>query len=171
MKSKNTIITILISLLGITLALPAKAICPVCTVAVGFGVGFSRWLGIDDSISGLWIGALTVSMIMWTNNWLDKKNYWKFKSRNFLMTVAYYLLIVVPLFFTGIMGHPLNKIWGIDKLLLGIIFGSIAFFVANFWYEFLKKKNNNHAYFPYQKVAMPVGVLILFSLLFYFLTK
>ena len=43
--------------LGLFFAIPAKAICPVCTVAVGAGIGLSRWLGIDDSITGLWIGA------------------------------------------------------------------------------------------------------------------
>lgn len=32
----------------------ALAVCPICTVAVGAGVGLSRCLGIDDSITGLW---------------------------------------------------------------------------------------------------------------------
>lgn len=45
-----------------------QAVCPVCTVAVGAGVGFSRYLGIDDTIAGLWIGALIVSVSMWTIN-------------------------------------------------------------------------------------------------------
>jgi len=31
----------------------ALAVCPICTVAVGAGVGLSRWLGIDDTIN--WI--------------------------------------------------------------------------------------------------------------------
>ncbi len=35
----------------------AQAICPICTIAVGAGVGFSRYLGIDDTIAGLWIGG------------------------------------------------------------------------------------------------------------------
>lgn len=35
----------------------AQAVCPVCTVAVGTGVGLSRWLGVDDTITGLWLGA------------------------------------------------------------------------------------------------------------------
>ena len=55
-------------------ALPVKAFCPVCTVAVGAGLGLARWLRIDDTISGLWIGGLTISMIMWTLSWLAKKN-------------------------------------------------------------------------------------------------
>ncbi len=48
--------------------------CPVCTIAVGAGIGLSRWLGVDDLISGLWIGGLIVSLIGMTILWLNKKN-------------------------------------------------------------------------------------------------
>lgn len=151
---------------------PAKinAFCPVCTVAVGAGVGLSRWLGIDDTVTGLWVGALTVSLIMWTINWLNQKKI-KFIGRKIIITAAYYLLIVVPLFYTGIMGHPLNKLWGIDRLLIGIAVGSVAFLASVLIYDMLKKRNDGHSHFPFQKIAMPVGTLIILSLIFYVLTK
>jgi hypothetical protein len=148
----------------------AYAFCPVCTVAVGAGVGLSRYLGVDDLITGLWIGGLTVSMIMWTINWFNKKNI-KFIARNLITAIVYYALIVVPLFYTGIMGHPLNKLWGVDRLLLGIIFGSVSFFVFGEWYQYLKKKNNGHAHFPFQKVVMPVAPLLILTIIFYFITR
>jgi hypothetical protein len=148
----------------------AFAICPVCTIAVGAGVGLSRYFGVDDTITGLWIGALTVSMIMWTINWLNKKNI-KFIGRKIITTIFYYALIVIPLFYTGIMGHVLNKMWGIDKLLIGIMFGSFFFFIFGLGYQYLKKKNNNKAYFPFQKVVMPVAPLIILTIIFYFLTR
>jgi hypothetical protein len=31
----------------------AKAVCPVCTIAIASGVGLCRYLGIDDLVSGL----------------------------------------------------------------------------------------------------------------------
>lgn len=148
----------------------AQAVCPVCTVAVGAGVGLSRYLGIDDTIAGLWIGGLVVSMIMWTLNWLQKKNY-IFKGKEILVSFIYYGLIIVPLFHMEIMGHPFNTMWGMDKLLLGIIIGSIFFFLGGVWYFYLKKKNSGHAYFPFQKVVMPIAPLIVLSIFFYFLTK
>ena len=154
-------------------ALPAKAICPVCVVAVGAGLGLSEYLGIDDSIAGLWIGGLTVSMIIWNINWFNKKN-WLFGNkdlRDILLTILYYVLIIWPLVNKGIVGQPLNKFWGVDKLLLGISIGSVFFVTANLSYNYLKKKNNNHAYFPFQKVVMPVGILLILSFVFYFLTK
>ena len=72
-------------------ALPAKAICPVCIVAVGAGLGLSEYLGIDDSIAGVWIGGMLVAMIIWTIDWFNKKN-WKFGNkdlRDVLTTIIY----------------------------------------------------------------------------------
>ncbi len=109
-------------------------------------------------------------MIMWTINWLNKKNI-HFKGRKIITTLGYYLLIVIPLYWIGIMGHPLNILWGVDKILLGTIIGSLGFLGAGLWYYRLKAKNGGHAYFPFQKVAMPVGTLLILSLIFYFLTR
>jgi hypothetical protein len=159
--------------LSFTFAKEVLAVCPLCTVTVGVGVGLSRWLGIDDSITGLWIGGLTVSMITWTISWLDKKNI-RFKGRVVLTTLGYYLLIIVPLYFSGIMGHPLNALCAcgmVDKLLMGIITGSVAFYFGASWYYYLKEKNKGRAYFPFQKVVMPVAPLIILTMIFYFLTK
>ena len=49
------------------------AVCPVCTVAVIGGLGLSRWLGIDDAITGIWIGGLIISLSLWFTDWLYKK--------------------------------------------------------------------------------------------------
>lgn len=165
------------SIIAITLFFTGKAlaVCPICAIAIGAGVGFSRWLGIDDIISGLWIGGLIISLIIWTENWFDKKNI-KFKMRFAAVILGYYLLTIVPLYFAGILGNPQNSLlcfcnFHLDKLLLGIIIGSIGFYCSAVWYLFLKEKNNNRAYFPYQKVVMPVGLLIILSIVFYFLTS
>jgi hypothetical protein len=81
----------------------ALAVCPVCTVAVASGVGASRSLGVDDLIIGLWVGALIVSMILWTIDWLNKKNI-KFKGRNILTVIAYFALVIIPLYTMDIIG-------------------------------------------------------------------
>ena len=154
-------------------ALPAKAICPVCVVAVGAGLGLSEYLGIDDSIAGVWIGGMMVSLIAWTINWLNKKN-WKFGNkdlRDILITIAYYVMVIWPLLAKDMIGHPWNKLFGIDKLALGITVGSLGFLLATLWYNDIKKKNNGHAQFPFQKVAWPVGALIILSFVFYLLIR
>lgn len=144
----------------------AKAVCPVCVVAVGAGLGLSRWFGIDDTISSLWIGALLVSLSVWTVVWLRKNN-WGFKYDNFAVPAAYYILTLVPLFYYGIAGHPDNIIFGIDKILFGVIAGSIIFLLGVWLHNFLKAKNNGKQFFAYQKVVIPVLILLTTSLILY----
>lgn len=141
------------------------AVCPVCTVAVACGVGLSRWLGIDDLISGVWIGGLIISTIILFMSWLEKKKI-KFRWLNFIFPPFLYLLIITPLYFLEIMGHPLNKFWGVDKLLMGIIGGSLFFLIGFRLNNFLKRKNKNKAFFPFQKVILPVSFLLILSLIF-----
>jgi hypothetical protein len=156
--------------IGFFWAFPAQAVCPICTVAVGAGVGLARWLGVDDTITGTWIGGLMVSLIVWTISWFDKKKI-NFKGKTILTIIAYYGLIVIPLIWIDIIGHPLNKFWGIDKLLLGIAAGSVIFLAATRFYEYLRGKNGNQAHFPFEKIAIPVISLIIISGIFYFITK
>lgn len=171
-KFKKIILSVL-GVFGLSLLFAKKALamCPICTVAVGAGIGFSRWLGIDDTITGLWVGGLTVSMITWTLDWLSRKNY-NFRYKNEITILGYYLLIVVPLYFMGLIANPANAIFGdwLDKMLLGTILGSLGFWFAAEWYGDLKKKNGGKAYFPFQKVVMPVGTLLILSIIFYFVT-
>jgi len=165
---KKLLLFIISSAVGLLVAIGVKAVCPVCTIAVGAGIGLAQWLGIDDTITGLWIGGLCVSLIMWTMIWLAKKSI-KFRGLAILTTLGYYLLIILPLFWKGILGHPLNKIWGIDRLLLGIIIGSIVFAGFAFLHNYVKKENNGKSYFPMQKVAFPIAPLIILSVVFYFI--
>lgn len=149
---------------------PAAAFCPVCTVAVAGGLGLSRWLGIDDTITGIWLGALMVALTVWTKDWLVKKNV-KIKGLLLITGAAYYLMVVGPMYYYDVIGHPLNVMWGMDKLLLGVIIGSIFFILFGWLYQFLKKHNNGHAHFPFEKVVLPLSPLIAWSVIFYFLTK
>ena len=147
----------------------AQAVCPVCTIAVGACLGLSRWLGIDDLVTGLWVGGLAVSLTIWTISWLDKKNI-RFKFRRLTILAAYYIIIFLPLFYSGIIGHIYNKIFGLDKLLLASIIGSWVFLLGALAHSWLKKKNNDHSYFPFQKVVLPIIPLVILSIIFYYLT-
>ena len=148
----------------------AYAICPLCTVAVGAGVGVSRFLGIDDVIVGLWIGGLLVSSSMWLFEWLKGKKVVKKESKKWLalgVAILMYALVLVPLKFTGIIGHPFNTMMGIDKVVFGIVLGSIVFFSAGKLHFYLKRLNREKVYIPYQKVILPVGALWLTTIILY----
>jgi hypothetical protein len=144
----------------------AHAVCPVCTVAVGAGLGLAEWFGIDDSVSGLWIGALVVSISIWTINWLDKKEI-RFRGRKILIFLAYYAIIVLPLWYEGKIGHPLNRLCGVDKLSLGIILGSILFSAGVLFHNYIRKRNGDISYFKGQKIVAGILPLIIASIILF----
>jgi len=155
---------------GFLWASAVRAVCPLCVVAIGAGLGLSRWLGVDDIVSSIWIGALLVTMIWWTLAEM-KKNNWNFPYDGVIISLAYYLLTFVPLYYSGILGHPLNKIFSIDKIVFGTILGTIISLLGHWFSIYLKKKNNDKVFFPYQKVVIPVVILILTSVIFYALLQ
>jgi len=167
--SKKTIFAFFCAALA---ALPAtvKAVCPVCIVAVGAGLGLSRWLGIDDTITGLWLGGLTIAVTVWTKNWLNKKNV-RLPLLSLWLALVYYGSALTPLYVKNLLGHPLNALWSVDKLIMGMAIGTILFYVAELFYEFLKKRNDGRAHFPFEKIVLPMAALLVASAIFYFLTK
>jgi cation transport ATPase len=148
----------------------AHAICPICIIAVGAGVGIAEEFGVDDTVIGLWIGALIIALAWWTVNWLIKKN-WNFKWRSPIVFISYYLLTAIPFYYSGLIGKGLNKIWGMDKLLFGIIAGSILFYAGEHLHFHLKRIHSDKVYFYFQRVIVPVCILIIASGVFYLITK
>jgi hypothetical protein len=146
-----------------------QAVCPVCTIAVASCVGLSQYLGIDDAVTGVWVGGFAVSLIAWMIDYLNRKNI-RFYGRKILVVIAMYAMVIWPLYYKELIGHPFNKLWGFDKLLLGIFAGSAFFIFGNIANWHLKKKNGGRAYFPFQKVVMPVAFLAVLSGIFYWLT-
>jgi hypothetical protein len=172
---KYLIFTSPLIVLGLLSAKAAGAVCPVCTVAVVGGIELSRWLGIDDSITGLWVGGLTISLIFWTFDWFRRKNI-NFRFQKTITALIYYALIIVPLYFLNVINFSFANFnsfcgCGLNKMLIGIVAGNIFFFLGAVWYDDIKLKNNGHARFPFQKIVMPILPLIILSFIFYFLTK
>jgi len=167
--NKPAIIAIATTLLmPFLLAVKAKAFCPVCTVAVGAGLGFAKYLGIDDLISGIWIGGLLLSVSLWTIEWLKKRK-WNFKFYKIVTIVLFYGLVVIPFMTGGTIGSPYNKLLGIDKVLFGMILGTAGFTFGMFLSNKFSTKFGGKVLFPFQKVVIPITTLILLSLIFYFL--
>jgi len=156
---------------GIFISFKSLAACPVCIVTVAGGIELSRFLKIDDLITGFWIGGLLVSLIYWTIDVLNKKNI-NFKAKNLIVILGWYLITYLGLYFSNIKSSAiLGFLNFLDKLSLGVIIGSIAFWFGVELHNFLKEKNNGKAYFPFQKIVVPVGIIFILSLIFYFIIK
>ncbi len=148
----------------------AQAVCPICTIAVGVGLGFSRYLGIDDTVTGLWIGAIILSSALWTASWLKSKS-WKIPYKTALSIAFFYLLVVPPLFWMGMIGHVDNKFLGVDKVLLGTIVGSIVFTAGVLLDKYLRTLNEGKVFIYFQKVICPVLLLSISSVIFFLITR
>lgn len=167
MKKLRILVPVLFIL---TLPSLARAFCPICTVAVAGGLGLSRYLKIDDTVSGIWVGALILSGCLWFINWLKNKKKYDSKIVDAIILVGVYAITIYPLYRWEIIGHPLNKIFGYDKLIFGVIIGTIIFPISVWVHMKLKTKNHGKSYFPFQKVVIPLTFLIIASLIMYLVT-
>jgi len=145
-------------------------VCPVCVVAIGAGLGMSRWFGIDDLITSIWIGATLYALTSWTLSYMKKKN-WSFQDDGIVITLLYIALTYIPLYYYGIIGITGNTLWGLDKIIVGSIIGTCALVLAHWLQLWLKKQNGGKVYFYYQKVIIPFLALVLTSLITWILIK
>ena len=78
----------LVLMFATVFSLPALAnpACAVCTVAVGASLEIARHFGVDDSVVGVWAGAMLVMIGFWTIKWFDAKG-WVFKGRDWLIQI------------------------------------------------------------------------------------
>lgn len=132
--------------------------CPLCVAGAAAGITLTRWVGVDDSITGVWMGALLGAISIWTYLAATKK-------RNFPWAK--------PLIYLGIFGVTIwsfykfnlvirmSQIMGLDKLTFGILAGGILFYLI----DSVKIKH----YFNYQKIVISLGSMIILSLAIYIL--
>jgi hypothetical protein len=164
------IILLLSLFLFLALPAPAHAVCPVCTVAVAAGLSASRWIGIDDTVTGVWIGGLIISSGLWLADWITKKG-WEIPLPKLSSILLMILFVIPPLYWSHMIGLPKNSLWGIDKIMLGSVIGAIVFLLAVIVDRWLRTTNNGKVYIYFQKVIIPVLLLTLSSFVLYIITK
>ncbi len=146
----------------------AFAVCPICTVAVGAGLGLSRYLGIDDTITSIWIGGLLISSYFWLLDILQrKKTKFPIHKYRYLIFSILYGLVLIPLWLGGFIGHPFNTILGIDKIIFGTFLGTVTF-LTGVWLDKKVRQIKGKQLFLYQKVVFPLSTLVLTSLIIYY---
>ncbi|MBR3782096.1 MAG: hypothetical protein IKL14_01765 [Alphaproteobacteria bacterium] len=149
-------------------ALPvlANPACAVCTVAIGAGLDVARRFGVADSVVGLWAGALLALLGYWTLKFMDSRK-WHFWGRDvFVMLLS---VAMIGFVYLGVVDYNPVSVCGVfvmDPVLFGTVCGAIIFILTSKLYQWMKKKNNGHAHFPFEKVVLPVVVLALVSWLF-----
>jgi len=77
----------LLFVLALTASAWANPACAVCTVAVGASLEIARQLGVDDSVVGVWAGAMLAIIGFWTIRWFERKG-WNFKGRDWTLIIV-----------------------------------------------------------------------------------
>ncbi len=144
--------------------------CPVCTVGIAAGVGLSRWLGFSDAVSGLWIGAAIFAFSIATARWLAKKaKETDFRLLFIISLAGWWILTIMPLRWTGIISADSPKILGLNDLFFGALLGVAAAKLAAVLESRIREFKNGKVVFPYQKVIIPISILVIASLALYFI--
>ncbi len=139
----------------------ANPACAVCTVAIGATLTISRRLGVCDNAVAIWLGAFLVILGYWAIKWFDKRN-WHFFGRD---------AILMLLSFSMIGGLYINQLhyspcyWFLDAFLFWAIVGGVVYIISQKLYEYMKRHNNNHAHFPFEKVVLALVMLFIASFL------
>ena len=155
--------TILFSIMFYPFSAYANPACAVCTVAIGASLSLARQLGVEDSIVGLWAGALLTLLGYWTIVLFDKKN-WHFAGRDFLL-IGLSVAMIGFIYLNEVEYSP-TLIWHIfymDPILFSSILGMLIYIYSQKFYQWMKVKNGGHAHFPFEKVVWPIFLLVLAS--------
>ena len=165
---------LLIPLFILILLENTMAHCPLCTGAAVAGVAGARYLGLDVSLVGIFTGAFAISLALWINR--KSKIYFRYQKQiviilSFLLTIIPVIYsikdtIYIPLFLYGGYGSLLNRIYSINKFLLGSVIGGIITLFAYYIHTNIKIKYNR-ILFPYQGIVLTMALLILASIPLY----
>lgn len=145
--------------------MPVYAQCPVCVITVGGGLFIANKLGIDDLLVSIWLSSLNTAIAFWFAGAMKNK----LLKNGFGWTVAFYIITIGTLVYTKQIGHRFNTFLGIDKIIAGLTLGFIISFKAIWIDRLLRKKNHGKVFFPYQKVIIPLAMLIVSTGIFYYL--
>lgn len=148
-----------------------SAHCPLCVAGAVVGVTLTRWIGIDDSITGVWIAALLGSMSFWFYSWLLSKKIKQIEKYKTILKPLIYILVFASTlwsFYKFQLIIRMTQIFGFDKLTFGMLTGSILFYLVDIGDNFLIKRAGK-VYFSYQRIVFSLGSMVVLSLLIYIL--
>ena len=142
-----------------------SAHCPLCVAGAGAGLSLSRLLGIDDSITGVWLAAFLGATSFWTESFIRRKvkGIW---VRPVVYVAIFFLTLVSFYKFNLVVKH--GDIFGVDKLTFGMVTGGILFYLVDLLDDYLIKKQGK-VFFSYQRIVVSLGSMVLLSLAIFIL--
>lgn len=139
--------------------------CPLCVAGAATGLSFSRFLGVDDTIGGVWMAAFLGATSLWFSNSLKKK-YLPFQG--FIIYLLIFTTTIISFYRFGLINEHAGLVLNLPKLTFGMVVGGTIFYLVDVVNFFLRKMNENKSFFPYQGLALSLGSMMVLSVLMYF---
>ena len=139
--------------------------CPVCVITVGGGLFIAKKLGIDDLLVSIWLSGLNTAIAFWFASVMKNR----LLKNGYGWSVAFFVLTVGSLVYTKQIGHVGNTYLGIDKILVGLTVGFAISLVSIVIDRLIRIKNKGKVLFYYQKVIIPLVLLIITTGIFKYL--
>ena len=143
----------------------AYAQCPVCVIKVGGGLFIAKKLGIDDLLVSIWLSGLNTAIAFWFASVMKNR----LLKNGYGWSVAFFVLTVGSLVYTKQIGHVGNTYLGVDKILVGLTVGFAISLIAILIDRLIRIKNKGKVLFYYQKVIIPLVLLIITTGIFKYL--
>jgi hypothetical protein len=139
--------------------------CPVCIITIGGGLYLAEVFKIDSLLIAIWISGLNSVIAIWLGKIFKNGKY----NFPYLWTSIFYIFTVFYFLYTKEIVLSKNLFWGMNKTLLGLTIGFSIVVVSNYLDQVIRNNNNGKVLFFYQKVIIPVSLLIISTIIFKFL--
>lgn len=179
---KIILLSSLILVLRLILAPAAQAHCPLCVGGAAVGLSVARYFGIDDSITGVWLAALLGAISFWSERPISDK-ITKKSLKKYLRPALYLAIFGLTIWtFYAFNDYAIERlkfyllnlhagtIAGLPKLVFGLISGGILFYGVDALDDALIRRNGK-VYFPYQRVIVSLGAILILSLIMYLMVN
>ena len=138
---------------------PVYAQCPVCIVTVGGGLFIAERLNIDSFLVSIWISALNTAIAYYLATKIKKPIF----NSGYFWSIIFYLLTVAYLDISRQI-KGINPIFRVDRSLLGLSIGLLLSIFSIHLEFILRRFNKGKVFFYYQKVIIPLIILIIITL-------
>ncbi len=142
--------------------------CPVCVITVGGGLFIAKKLGVDDLLTALWISGLNTAISFWFVSFIKKP---KILRNPLIWTAIMFVSTLVYFITTKQMYHKNNTFLHMDKVLIGLVVGMIVWLLGIGLDKLIRKYNHGKVLFFYQKVIVPLTLLLAITGVFAVLIK
>lgn len=147
--------------------------CPLCTIGAGAAAAGAAYLGVSGFVIGLFIGAASLALGLWTSKWLKKK-YIPYQGA--VLALISFFTITIPVMaliqdytsiyisIAGDYGSLLNRTYLINLFLLGGIFGALVLSISPYLSRKLSLARSGKM-LPFQGLILTFILLIIIALI------